>query len=272
MDRKIVVFLSSTYYDLKKERPKAIKEIIKNHYIFSGMETFFVLPPLEQWENIKRTIRECDFYVAILGDRYGSVTWDNYSYTELECEYAAEIGKPIIALVQKEHSKFGYWRKQPELHREKQQAFKDNIVCDHKFYWEDTEDLVHKMFEGLFLLECENHIEGLGRALPAEVTEPRDDTSIRVHMEYSDNTTQWDKKLYYYNEDYYIDDNTLAEECREAIAEKNMELSTAVYCVIKRHIIKKFKDKDIVINGFYLDDDDVIRAIKRISGLEKGNV
>ena len=48
MDKKIVVFLSSTYYDLQKERPAAIKSIIKNHYIFSGMETFLSCP---HWSN-----------------------------------------------------------------------------------------------------------------------------------------------------------------------------------------------------------------------------
>ncbi len=272
MDKKIVVFLSSTYYDLKDERPKAIKEIIKNHYIFSGMETFFVLPPLEQWKNIKRTIDECDFYVAILGDRYGSVTWDNYSYTELECEYAAEIGKPIIALVQKDHRRFGYWKKQPPEHREKQQAFKDNIVCKYKYYWDDVEDLVHKMFEGLFLLECENHVSGLGRPLSPAVKEERDSKSIRTHMEYSDNTMQWNKELYYHDEEYDKDDSELLSAVRAVIAETHMELHSAIYCVVKRWVIEKFKGKDIIINDFYVDDDDMLRAVDRLSKLMDKNV
>ena len=238
MDKKIVVFLSSTYYDLKKERPKAIKAIIQNHYVFSGMETFFVLPPLEQWENIKRTIRECDFYVAILGDRYGSVTWDNYSYTELECEYAAEIGKPIIALVQKNHPKFGYWKKQPPLHREKQQAFKDNISCKYKYYWETPEEMRDAMFKGLYLLELENHVTGLGRPLPKEISEEKDSRSIHAHLEYSDNSTLWNKKLYYYDEEYETSDEALANAIKEVIATTHMEVHSALYCVVKRHVIE----------------------------------
>ena len=58
MNRKPVVFLSSTYFDLKKERSYAIRHIIKNHYIFSGMEAFFMIPMMEQWENIKRTVKD----------------------------------------------------------------------------------------------------------------------------------------------------------------------------------------------------------------------
>ena len=82
MDRKPVIFLSSTYIDLKKARSMVIGHLIKNQFLFSGMEGFFMLPMMEQWENIKRTIDDCDIYVTILGDRFGSLAHEGKSCTE----------------------------------------------------------------------------------------------------------------------------------------------------------------------------------------------
>lgn len=267
MDKKIVVFLSSTYYDLKKERPATIKSIIKNHYIFSGMETFFVLPPLEQWENIKRTIRECDIYVTILGDRYGSTSHDDYSFTELECEYAAEIGKPIIALVQKKHRSWGgYWKKQSEIHRKKQQSFQNNIVCTYKYYWNNTEDLIHSMFDGIFKIENGFNLIGLGRPLLAvPKTSVKHDHIIHAHFEYSDNTTLWNKKLYKFEYGYKYFVEKLAQEVQDIIEKTNMEAYSAVYCIVKHSLLKEFDGKDIIINGLYIDDSDISFALDQIT-------
>lgn len=267
MDKKIVVFLSSTYYDLQKERPAAIKSIIKNHYIFSGMETFFVLPPLEQWKNIKRTISECDIYVTILGDRYGSTSPDDYSFTELECEYAAEIGKPIIALVQRKHRSWGgYWKKQSELHRQKQQNFQDNIVCMYKYYWDNTEELIRSMFDGILKIENECNLIGLGRPLPVADISEKNQPVLHVHFEYSDNTTLWNKKLYYYEYEYRYNDDKLRRQVEKITADTGMEAYSAVYCIVKHAILKQFSGKDIIINGLYVDDGDIIYALDRIAG------
>lgn len=264
MDKKIVVFLSSTYYDLQRERPATIKSIIKNHYIFSGMETFFVLPPLEQWKNIRRTISECDIYVTILGDRYGSTSHDDYSFTELECEYAAEIGKPIVALVQKKHRVWGgYWKKQSETHRKKQQALQDNIVCTHKYYWDDTEDLIHSMFEGILKIENDFDLTGLARPLPDADVSDKSEQVIHAHFEYSDNTTLWNKELYYFEYEYRYGDEELAAEIRRIMKQTGMEAHSAIYCIVKHALLKEFAGKDIIINGLYLDDSDVVYALKR---------
>ncbi|MDE7433151.1 MAG: DUF4062 domain-containing protein [Lachnospiraceae bacterium] len=270
MDKKTVVFLSSTYYDLQKERPATIKSIIKNHYIFSGMETFFVLPPLEQWKNIKRTISECDIYVTILGDRYGSTSHDDYSFTELECEYAAEIGKPIVALVQRKHRTWGgYWKKQSETHRQKQQALQDNIVCTHKYYWDDTEDLIHSMFDGILKIENSFNLVGLGKPLLNMDISDKNEPIIHAHFEYSDNTTLWNKQLYYYEYTYHYEDNELNESIKKIMQDTGMEAHSAIYCIVKHALLKEFTGKDIIINGLYIDDADVIYALNRISAINK---
>ena len=53
----------------------------------------------EQWSLIKDVIRDSDYYLLIIGGRYGSTNIDGKSYTQMEYEYAKEIGKPIIAFI-----------------------------------------------------------------------------------------------------------------------------------------------------------------------------
>lgn len=53
----------------------------------------------EQWEFIKRVIDDCDYYLLIIGGRYGSTTSEGISYTEKEYDYAIEKGLKVIALV-----------------------------------------------------------------------------------------------------------------------------------------------------------------------------
>ncbi len=47
----------------------------------AGMELF---PAIDegQWEFIKKVIDDCDYYLLIIGGRYGSVAEDGLSYTE----------------------------------------------------------------------------------------------------------------------------------------------------------------------------------------------
>jgi hypothetical protein len=53
----------------------------------------------EQWECIKKIIDDCDYYLLIIGGRYGTLTKEGISYTEKEFDYAKEKGLEIIALL-----------------------------------------------------------------------------------------------------------------------------------------------------------------------------
>lgn len=92
------VFVSSTFTDLKDERSEVIQAIWEMDCIPTGMEAF-VASNESQWDVIKRVIVECDYYVLILGGRYGSITDDGISYTEKECRYAQQLGIPVLAFV-----------------------------------------------------------------------------------------------------------------------------------------------------------------------------
>lgn len=262
MNRKPIVFLSSTYFDLKKERAYAIRHILKNHHVFSGMEAFFMIPMMEQWENIKRTIRECDIYVAILGERYGYVAHEGKSCTELECEYAAQIGKPIVALIEEGNRHFIYRFKQSADERRKQQKFKESIVCDYKYYWNNTEELITSMFRGIHRIECEKNIIGVGKPIFWRENIERTPMVLRTKIEYSDNTTDWNKKRYVYEEIIHYDIESFSKKVRQIIQEECLSSEVALYCLVKHQLINKFKEKNIVVNGFYINEHDVQNALE----------
>ena len=98
MDRRYQVFLSSTYDDLKEERLEVIKALLELDCIPCGME-YFPAASEETWSYIKSLIDDCDYYVVIIGGRYGSLTPDGIGFTQREYEYALSKGVPTIAFL-----------------------------------------------------------------------------------------------------------------------------------------------------------------------------
>lgn len=98
MDKKYQVFISSTYEDLKDEREQAIKAVLEMGHIPVGMEMFSAGDE-DQWNLIARQIEASDYYIIIVGHRYGSETPEGVSYTEKEYDYATEIGVPTLGFV-----------------------------------------------------------------------------------------------------------------------------------------------------------------------------
>jgi len=92
------IFVSSTFTDLVEERAEVIQALWELDCIPTGMEAF-VASNEDQWSLIKRVIDECDYYVLIIGGRYGSVNSEGVSYTEKEYRYAKKIGLPILAFI-----------------------------------------------------------------------------------------------------------------------------------------------------------------------------
>ena len=91
MDKRYQIFVSSTFADLQSERRKVIQALMEMDCIPAGMELFPAADE-EQWQFIKRVIDDCDYYVMIIGGRYGSLTPEGISYTEQEYDYAISIG------------------------------------------------------------------------------------------------------------------------------------------------------------------------------------
>lgn len=96
MDKKYTVFVSSTYEDLKEERAEVMRALLECDCIPCGMELFPSAND-DSWTFIKSVIEECDYYLLLVAGRYGSISTEGKSFTEMEFRYAMEIGKPIIS-------------------------------------------------------------------------------------------------------------------------------------------------------------------------------
>ncbi|WP_205655115.1 DUF4062 domain-containing protein, partial [Priestia megaterium] len=64
----------------------------------AGMELFPAIDE-QQWEFIKKIIDDCDYYLLIIGGKYGTIAEDGLSYTEKEFDYAVSKGLKVVVLV-----------------------------------------------------------------------------------------------------------------------------------------------------------------------------
>lgn len=142
MDKRYQVFVSSTYADLKQERQHVLQALMEMDCIPAGMELFPAADE-EQWEFIKKIIDDCDYYLLIIGGRYGSTTTDGISYTEKEFEYAVSNGLRIVALIHgaPDDIPFGKSEQDPTL-REKLLGFKDKVMKGRLVkFWKAADEL-----------------------------------------------------------------------------------------------------------------------------------
>jgi hypothetical protein len=98
MEKRYQVFVSSTYEDLREERQEVMQALLELDCIPAGMELFPAANE-DQWTIIKKVIDDCDYYIVIIGGRYGSIGPDGKSYTQMEYEYALSKEKPTIAFL-----------------------------------------------------------------------------------------------------------------------------------------------------------------------------
>lgn len=142
MDKRYQVFVSSTYADLREERQRVIQALMEMDCIPSGMELFPAADE-EQWEFIKRVIDDCDYYLLIIGGRYGSTTPEGISYTEKEYDYAIEKGMKVLALLHAspEEIPMGKSEVDPES-RGRLKAFREKVARNRLVkFWRTADEL-----------------------------------------------------------------------------------------------------------------------------------
>ena len=142
MEKRYQVFVSSTYADLQDERRNVIQTLMEMDCIPSGMEIFPAADE-EQWEFIKKVISDCDYYLLIIGGRYGSITPEGISYTEKEYEYAVSIGLKILAFLHKKPEEIPAKNTEmnPEL-QEKLISFRERVSAGRLVrFWENANEL-----------------------------------------------------------------------------------------------------------------------------------
>lgn len=142
MNKRFQVFVSSTFADLQDERSKVIQTIMELDCIPAGMEIFPAIDE-EQFEFIKKVIDDCDYYILIIGGRYGTLSDDGISYTEKEYDYAIEKGIKVMAFLHKNPETIPIGKSElDEILRAKLQNFKQKVSSNRLIkYWETAEQL-----------------------------------------------------------------------------------------------------------------------------------
>ncbi len=125
MDRRYQVFVSSTYEDLQVERQEAMHALLELDCIPAGMELFPAADE-DQWTVIRKVIDDCDYAIVIVAGRYGSLGPDGMSYTEMECRYALQTGKPVMAFLHEEPGAL------PDSKTEHTPALRDRLAAFRK--------------------------------------------------------------------------------------------------------------------------------------------
>lgn len=164
MDKRYQVFVSSTYQDLQEERKEIMQALLELDCIPSGMELFPATND-DQWTLIKSVIDDSDYYIVVLGGRYGSIGPQGISYTEMEYRYAAEVGKPIIAFIHKNPQELPVIRTEQEKEgKEKLEAFRSLTQLKLVRYWSNPVELGSVVSRSLTKLIRSNPAIGWVRA------------------------------------------------------------------------------------------------------------
>ncbi|WP_020469169.1 DUF4062 domain-containing protein [Zavarzinella formosa] len=97
-DKRYQVFISSTFRDLITERQEAMRAVLELGHMPAGMELFAATDE-SAWQLIEDVIRQSDYYVLIIGGRYGSLDETGIGFTEKEYDFAVSLKKHVIALL-----------------------------------------------------------------------------------------------------------------------------------------------------------------------------
>ena len=154
-NKRYQVFISSTYLDLINYRKAVSDEITFRGHIPAGMEDFTACgEDLEMY--IKRIIDESDYYVLIIGQRFGSSvpTNENISYTMMEYEYAKSKGMRIIPLIYNGIQDLE--GNDLDINKDKFDAFVSTIKTKTPQYFKDENELIRKLTKALDS-EIKNH-------------------------------------------------------------------------------------------------------------------
>ena len=150
MDKRYQVFISSTFTDLIEERQAVLKAVLELDHMPAGMELF---PAIDDtaWQLITDVIDASDYYVLIIGGRYGSLDETGISYTEKEYDYAVSANKPVIPLLHKNPDNLPRGKTETdETAWKKLQEFRLKIENNHTcVYWNSPDDLKAKVIVGL---------------------------------------------------------------------------------------------------------------------------
>ena len=141
MEKRYQVFVSSTYQDLQEERKEVMQALLELDCIPAGME-LFPASNEDQWTLIKRVIDDCDYYLLIIGGRYGSCNEEGIGYTEMEFRYALQTGKPIVSFLHETPDSISNGKSEQEPEKKKMlEEFRRLAQTKMTKYWTNPDNL-----------------------------------------------------------------------------------------------------------------------------------
>lgn len=187
MTKKMQIFVSSTYSDLKHERQAAVDAILKAGHIPAGME-LFAAGDESQLETIKRWIDNSDIFMLILGSRYGSIEpKSKKSYIEVEYDYTVSTNKPFFAVVISDqaidHKVQQYGKDTIEQNNpQKLIKFREKVLSKTSTFFDEVKDIKLSIFESISDLERRYNIGGWVRSDEVQDTKPLLDEIKRLSI------------------------------------------------------------------------------------------
>ncbi|HEX2858493.1 MAG TPA: DUF4062 domain-containing protein [Propionibacteriaceae bacterium] len=183
MEKREQVFVSSTFLDLQEERQAVIQTLLEADCLPAGMELFPASDD-EKWDLIRRVIDDSDYYLVVIGARYGSTDDSGLSFTEKEFDYANEIGKPIMGFIHGKPEDIPAKKIEiDEQARRALAAFVDKVERRMVKRWTSPSDLAGAVALSLIQLRKTHPAEGwvrAGRALTPEIERELADLRAQV--------------------------------------------------------------------------------------------
>ena len=198
----------------------------------SGMEAF-VATDNEQFEVIKKVIDLCDYYILIIGMRYGSINSSTgISYTEMEYEYAKEKGVPVLVFAIDDTIDLPEEKREIEDDKiKKLNAFRNKALSNRlASIWKSTDELSGKV--AISIMRAKNEIErpGWQRAVDYDEASLRKEImNLTVQNEELKNKLSIAQKTI---DEFTTTDNIAFEDCEFDI--KYTYYVTALYGTEKR--------------------------------------
>ncbi len=160
------IFVSSTFRDLQEERQAVLNAILKLNQFPAGMEIFPAVNDTA-WEHIEKVIKDSNYYVLIIGRKYGSIDSESgLSYTEKEYDFAVSQNIPVLAFTHSDEESIPIGKSEINSDvREKLQNFKQKVGNKlHWNYWKTLDELKANVIASLSMAFVMNPQNGWVKA------------------------------------------------------------------------------------------------------------
>jgi len=145
--KRFQVFVSSTFLDLQEERAAVVGALLQMEAFPAGMELFPAADD-DAWTLITRVIESSDYYLLVVGGKYGSIDPETeLSFTEKEYDFAVEQGKPVMAFLHSDPDKIELGKSEKDKSaQDKLDEFRKKVESKkHVKYWSSSDDLAGKV-------------------------------------------------------------------------------------------------------------------------------